>query len=95
MQFGDKGCFDQSTGDLFVNVTHGREGCLVRIDRTVFIHLFGATSSGRFHEYWTLLLDNLAYLEKIAEKKANQGDALRLEDDGLRVIHISGEALDG
>lgn len=69
MRILEEGRFDDRGQNLLVRVEHGRRRYTLAIAREVFVRQFGAAPTGRFHEYWALVLENEAVLETIANFK--------------------------
>jgi len=75
VKFLTDGEYSFREGTLSLFAEHALRRYKVSIDREVFEHRYNATSSGDFHEYWGLLLDNRTELERLAENTRAATDA--------------------
>ena len=75
MKFLTDGEYSFEEGALSLHAEHELRRYTVVIDREVFEKRYNATASGDFHEYWGLLMDNKAELERLAENKHDAIDA--------------------
>ncbi|MFP3943066.1 MAG: hypothetical protein ACLFWF_04195 [Alphaproteobacteria bacterium] len=73
MRILDEGKFDDRGQNLLVRVEHEHRRYTLAIARDVLVKRFGAAPSGRFHEYWSRVLENRAVLETAANFKLGQG----------------------
>lgn len=69
------GKYEFYDGTLFVEARHQEAPCLLAIEREALESHFGATSTGRFQEYWTSVVQNREQIEAAASRKAGNTPA--------------------
>lgn len=89
MKFLTDGEYSFREGALSLYAEHDLRRYTVMIDREVFEQRYNATASGDFHEYWGLLMDNRAELERLAAEKhfaidATPGTPITIAPDDLQ-----------
>ncbi|MEX2616244.1 MAG: hypothetical protein WD767_09120 [Alphaproteobacteria bacterium] len=89
MKFLTDGEYSFSDEELSLYAKHDLRRYRVTIDREVFERRYNATASGDFHEYWGLLMDNKAELERLAAEKhaaidATPGTPITIATDDLQ-----------
>jgi len=74
MQLIDKGEYRHDEACLLIKAQDDHSRYTLHIDRKVFEQQFGATATGRFHEYMGLVFDNRQIFEQIAARKLAAGE---------------------
>ena len=82
MKFMDTGDYTFDERALEVSAEHDNKPCRVIIPVEVFREQFGATISGDFHEYWSLVQQHREVFEKVAERQIQNGQP----NDGGKVV---------